>query len=134
MKPKTANPKRHGELAELAFLHRAASLGFIVSKPWGDSAPYDFLVDARGRLTRVQVKSVSTAHRGAWRVVCTNRRHKTPYTAADIDLLAACIVPLDTWYLIPVAAFSPVKGLRLRPGSRRKFEPYREAWDLLCRR
>src|SRR5512146_1386960 len=126
------NLKRQGELAELAFLHKAAKLGFIVSKPWGDSAPYDFIVDALGCLSRVQVKSVAASHHGAWRVPCGNGcSSKTPYTAADIDFLAAYIIPLDTWYLIPVAAFSPVKGLRLRPGSKRKFEPFREAWPLL---
>ena len=29
--------KRRGELSELAFFYKAASLGFGVAKPWGDS-------------------------------------------------------------------------------------------------
>jgi len=32
-------PKRGGELSELAFFYKAASLGFGVAKPWGDSEP-----------------------------------------------------------------------------------------------
>jgi hypothetical protein len=38
--------KRRGELAELAFTLKAASLGFSVSKPYGDSDRYDFILDA----------------------------------------------------------------------------------------
>jgi hypothetical protein len=41
------NTKRRGELAELAFTLKAATLGFAVSKPYGDSERYDFIVDAR---------------------------------------------------------------------------------------
>lgn len=44
--------KRRGELAELAFTLKAASLGFAVSKPFGDSERYDVIVDARQLLTR----------------------------------------------------------------------------------
>jgi antitoxin ParD1/3/4 len=39
--------KRRGELAELAFALKAASLGFGVSKPYGDSERYDFILDSR---------------------------------------------------------------------------------------
>ena len=39
--------KRRGELAELAFTLKAASLGFGVSKPFGDSERYDAIIDAR---------------------------------------------------------------------------------------
>jgi hypothetical protein len=39
--------KRRGELAELAFILKAVSLGFAVSKPYGDSERYDFILDPR---------------------------------------------------------------------------------------
>jgi len=39
--------KRRGELAELAFTLKAASLGFGVAKPYGDSERYDFILDPR---------------------------------------------------------------------------------------
>jgi len=48
--------KRRGEMAEAAFLHKASMLGFGVSKPWGDSEPYDLIVDSGSSLWRVQVK------------------------------------------------------------------------------
>jgi PD-(D/E)XK endonuclease len=55
--------KTRGEWAELRFITRALELGFRVSKPWGDSAPYDLATDHRGRFQRVQVKC-TIFHRG----------------------------------------------------------------------
>src|SRR5262245_22998375 len=54
--------KERGEIAETAFLAKAVSMGFGVAKPWGERGRYDFIVDTRERLCRVQVKS---AHRAS---------------------------------------------------------------------
>src|SRR5438477_12810869 len=59
---RTSTSKRQGELSELAFVYKAASLGFIVAKPYGDNERYDFVVDSGQRLWRVQVKSTSYLH------------------------------------------------------------------------
>ena len=53
----TRHPKLRGEIAEMAFLLKTARLGLCVSKPYGDSYAYDFIVDTGTRLWRVQVKS-----------------------------------------------------------------------------
>ncbi len=45
--PRRANPKIDGERAECVFMGEAMGRGFIVSKPYGDSAPYDFVVQRR---------------------------------------------------------------------------------------
>ena len=50
--------KQKGEVGELAFLHKAASLGFGVAQPHGDSELYDFILDSGERFWRVQVKSI----------------------------------------------------------------------------
>jgi hypothetical protein len=44
--------KRRGEIAELGFLYKAASMGFAVTKPYGDSESYDFVVDSGDRFWR----------------------------------------------------------------------------------
>jgi hypothetical protein len=36
--------KKRGELAEMAFILKAESLGFEVAKPYGESNRYDFIV------------------------------------------------------------------------------------------
>jgi len=51
--------KRRGELAELTFVLKAASLGFAVAKPYGDSERYDFILDPRA--VRVEQASVEQA-------------------------------------------------------------------------
>ena len=51
-----ATYKQRGEWAELLFMTLAAERGFRVAKPWGDSAPYDVVVEREGRFLRVQVK------------------------------------------------------------------------------
>jgi DNA-binding sugar fermentation-stimulating protein len=55
------NTKLAGDLAEIAFLYRALGRALIVSKPYGDNARYDFVVDNGTRSCRVQVKSCATA-------------------------------------------------------------------------
>ena len=51
------NTKRRGELAEIAFAHKAIAQGFPVAKPFGDSERYDFVLDGGQALWRIQVKS-----------------------------------------------------------------------------
>jgi len=243
------NTKRKGELSEAAFLLKAASLGFGVAKPWGDSERYDFILDPhdykihgqgapplsrslrqsgdfdsptlssraqsrdlvvsdaasnpgfgrgapclasfarRGNVTVAPALSRSLRQGGSfdfdgatsvpagpkdsadfasptlssraksrdlvfpaprlWRVQLKWHRRppydvqpiysiygqgKRVYTANDIDVLVAHIVPLDVWYVLPVAAFSPGKSLRFYPDApckRARFEHFREAWHLL---
>ena len=44
---KPPNPKRTGEHSEVAFLYRANQRRFAISKPFGDSERYDFILDNR---------------------------------------------------------------------------------------
>lgn len=132
------NPKRKGELGELVFVLTAASHGLIVSKPYGDSACYDFLVQARRRILRVQVKAAFTERLGSFSFNVTSGGHRY-YTHKDIDFLAAYIGPLDIWYIVPVKVIQSTSAIVIRPGGRLKhrgsrFEPYREAWHLLSHR
>jgi len=141
MNPKRRNPKRMGELSEAAFLLKARTLGFLVSKPWGDSAKYDFVLDyegqSRSRLWRVQLKCTGVVHARGYEVQAiygVYGKGKRAYTAEDIDALAVHIQPRDVWYVIPVEAFAPAKNLRFYPDIRcrcARWEKYREAWHLL---
>jgi len=153
-RPKTALPasarrelttKRRGELAELAFTLKAASLGFGVARPYGDSERYDFILDARDithtptrrpPLHRVQVKCSTQLIDGLYRVNSSRRVHgrALPYTAAEIDFFAAYIIPEDTWYILPVEVVAGRASLLFRRRKDRKpgaYDRYREAWRLL---
>ena len=134
-------PKRMGELAEMAFVYKAASLGFGVAKPYGDSHPYDFLIQHGRRLLRIQVKSVFAARgegRSGYAVAAARhrRRGRAIYSEDDIDFIAAFVAPHDAWYVIPVKALGGRKVVYLHPlgPSRRDggmYEAYREAWHLM---
>jgi hypothetical protein len=134
---KHPNTKRTGELAEAAFVVKAASLGFAVSKPWGDSERYDFILDSGPRTWRVQIKCTESLHANGYQVqsTYTDRKQKGHYTPADIDVLVAYILPLNLWYVVPAHAFPASASLRFYPegnisGRRPRFEQYREAWHL----
>jgi hypothetical protein len=121
--------KRRGEVAELAFMLRATSLGFGVAKPWGDSDRYDFIVTAGPLFWRIQVKST-------WSTKCyhVNARGSrgVVYAFGEIDFLVAYIVSRDIWYVIPAPALVSHSALQLYPFSRRSpYEKYREAWGQL---
>jgi hypothetical protein len=130
------NSKRTGELSEAAFLHKAVGLGFRVTKPWGDSERYDFVLDSGRRLWRVQIKCTASERAGGYHIQPIHfvyGKNKVVYTADDIDVLAAHIVPLDVWYVVPVGALAQGTSLRLYPDDGCKtarFEKYREAWHV----
>jgi hypothetical protein len=139
-------PKLRGELAELAFMYRASGEGIAVAKPYGDSHPYDFLVQHGSRLLRIQVKSTfkKTGARGrfGFQVIVSHRRGRANgkglslYDRSEIDFIAAFVAPLEVWYLIPIEKLGGRRAISLYPaGSRLRlaglYEEYREAWDLL---
>lgn len=134
------NNNARGNLAELAFLHKAASLGFGVAKPCADKEPYDFILDSGERFWRVQVKSSSYAVPGR-SGYAVNASHagqgckSKAYDADEIDFLVAYIVPADAWYIVPVNQFVSLRFLRVYPSGCRGggcFESFREAWHLMA--
>src|ERR1700683_4031565 len=58
------NAKERGEWAEVRFLSRAMEQRFRVAKLWGDSAPYDLMVERDGIAYRVHVKSTMRRPKG----------------------------------------------------------------------
>lgn len=129
-------PKARGELAEARFIAKALSLGYAVAKPFGDSQPYDFIVHAGGKLSRVQVKSAWCATpRGAFQFVASpiqSRGHRAcPYHGDEIDFFVAYLAPADSWFVIPIHALTRHNHLHLSLDPRHPFARYREAWHLL---
>ena len=123
--------KQRGEMAEAAFLTKAAELGLRVAKPWGESSRYDLIVDNGKKLLRVQVKSAHRAGEYGGYTFHAHGNTARAYRPSEIDLLAAYVVPAEAWYLFPVEEFRKYKSMKLFPASRRrrsKFEKFREAW------
>jgi PD-(D/E)XK endonuclease len=127
------NNKERGEWAELQFMARAAGMGFGVAKPWGESKPYDVGIEYGGRYIRVQVKSTINKVDNSY--VCNTRpyRRERPYTIGQIDFLAAYVILVDVWYIIPARVAIKLEGnIWLSPHKKgHKYEQFMEAWDLL---
>jgi hypothetical protein len=123
--------KHRGDLAEMAFMRKAANMGFSVLKPWADSERYDFVIRAGNAFCRVQVKSVrsKSPHRQHYRIGLSSGH---PYTAEQIDFVVAYIFPEDAWYVFPVGFIENRKSVCVTPNSTRsRLEQYREAWKLM---
>jgi len=145
--------KQRGEWVELLLMARAAQLGLKVAKPHGDSGAFDAIVEGRGILHRVQVKStvvtrgdnyVCDCSFGAYQSGAGSRgvKHGGPhtwrithkaYSKEQIEFVAAYVIPEDTWFIVPingVAARTMLLPKRERAIPSR-YDAYREAWHLL---
>ena len=128
---KIKHHKMRGEWAELCFMTRATELGLQVSKPWSDSASYDFVVEPNSRCVRVQVKS--TMHRVSGGHSCQVRgSQRRAYVDDSFDFVAVYLIPEGIWYIIPTQQVSGQVSLffstRLKNA---KYSLYKEAWHLL---
>jgi hypothetical protein len=129
--------KRRGELSELAFIFKATSLGFHVSKPYGDSERYDFILDTGHRLLRIQIKSTTTMFCGLYRINAHRRTNhgSIPYQPNEVDFLIAHVIPEDAWFILPITEIQDRTSVlfppRNHPRKRAHFGGYREAWHLL---
>jgi hypothetical protein len=147
--PNRPNTKRTGERSEAAFLYQASQRRFAICKPWGDSERYDFILDnrpipgacpersRRAQLFRIQIKCTDCLRADAYETRATYivGKRRAVYTKRDIDFIAAHVVPLDLWYIIPVEVCTPQPMLRFYPhrqAKKMRLEKYREAWHLLA--
>jgi len=131
-------PKQLGEIAEAEFIAKAVEKGFVVAKPWGDSEPFDFILNVRKEFNfwRVQVKSAHVVGEDGTYSFRAHDCAQRSYTAEEIDALVAYARPEEAWYVMPVRVVEGLKSVKLYPGSRRlrsKYERWREAWEVLRR-
>jgi len=130
------SPKKQGEWVELQFLARATGQGFTVSRPWGDSTPYDFVVECNRAFHRVQVKSTTKFRDTAYECAINDivgRTHRHRYAPGDFDFYAIYLVREDLWYVIPASAVERKRAIGLNPRYRKsRYISYLEAWHLLA--
>ena len=137
MNPSNWTAKQRGELAELKFDLAAASRNLGITRPHGDSLPFDRVIIAR-QLYRVQIKSTANRHHRCYQAPLM-RAGIRPYQPGDFDILALLVDPPDApedvaWYIIPMSAI-PKNQCSIHihmPHSRTtgRFDHFRERWDL----
>jgi PD-(D/E)XK endonuclease len=126
-----------GDLTEVAFLHKAMSLGFVVAKPYGHNHRYDFIVEGGKKLWRVQVKTSICVAGNLHNVSVRHSQNgvRIAYTEAEIDFVAVYLIRLDAWYILPVREVVGRTSFLFRgPNGKHLRDPwvhYLEAWHLL---
>jgi len=125
------NCKLRGEWAELVFAARAVGLGLRFSRPWGESAGYDFAVEMEGgQFARVQVKS--TMFREGTGYSCTLKDSRGPYKRNSFEFVAAYVIPEDVWFILPEKTVRGMWSIGLYPKlESAKHRKFQEAWELL---
>src|SRR5260370_9335507 len=109
------DPKSRGEWVESVFMVRAGEQGLAVSKPWGDSRSYDFVVGRPGRFVSVQVKSTTVESGGGY--ACAIRKQNQGYARGSFDFVAAYVVQEDVWYILPARAIRGKESVGRRSNS-----------------
>jgi PD-(D/E)XK endonuclease len=113
-KPKISDKKLRGEWAEMVFMTRATELGLPVSKPWGESRSYDFVVGRPGYFVAVQVKS----------------------TTFELDEGYICSVAGNKPYPLVLMTFSQLMSFMTTPGTsspRPRFGAFQKSRSILSR-
>jgi len=132
--------KQRGEGVELRFMAAAAERGFCVLKALGETRPYDIGID-HGPNFPARAGQIHHLPHGTG-YFCQFKPHylkKQDYTLAQLDLFAAYVIPVATWYIIPAALLLGAErktGIMLYPveplkKDRYSYEAYKEAWPLL---
>jgi hypothetical protein len=132
-----------GDVAEQAVILKALQRNWGVSRPIGNSLPYDLVIDVEGELRKIQVKSAWLDETsGNYLIDCrrtkTNRRKmlRSRYESNDFDFAIVFIPPVNVFYVLPIRDFLAYKStITFVEKEKRQRKPqshkFREAWHLL---
>lgn len=99
--------KEQGIIGEAQVLAKFQSLNIPVSIPFGDNQPYDLIIDVKGKLYKIQVKTSSQTDNGktTFRLqkVRVNQSKNTVsyYKESEIDYYALYSIVRNKIFLIP---------------------------------
>ena len=111
------NSKDIGNLTEMKTMLFFIEKGIVVSKPFGDNARYDLIVDINHKLYRIQCKhgrlenGCIAADASSYSKGTT---HKKEDYVGEADLFAVYADFTDKLYLIPITEETPTSKLALR--------------------
>ena len=122
-----------GDIAELKFAYEARRRGFNVNFPAGSDSEYDCIIESKGNIFRVQIKSTKTKEKdkNCYRINATygSKRDKI-YSKEVCDLIAVYVNDIDSFYLIPVEALasSTIRVYPDDPNFKDGYEQYQDNW------
>jgi hypothetical protein len=133
--------KTAGTMYEYKFFSKILEKGYDLFIPAGDNLPIDCIVqNGAGNLYKVQIKGTASENREGGRtgkkrykvLAATGQSSKTSIDCTKVDILAAYVEPVNTWYIIPCLEIG-AKSVWFYPhieNSRSMTERFKEEWDL----
>lgn len=134
--------KTAGTVYEYKFFSKILGLGYDLFIPAGDNLPIDCIIqNGAGKLYKVQIKGTASENREGNRnanskrykvLAATGQSSKMSIDCTKVDILAAYVEPVDTWYIIPCLEIG-AKSVWFYPhieNSKSMTERYKEQWDL----
>jgi len=136
--------KNIGELAEAKFITECLTRDLVISQPFGDNAKYDFIVDSKQGLKKVQIKSTlklslpytdkrsGKVLKQKWHFnLASGSAQKIPYALSEVDIFALHIFETNSWLIIPNKEIFPRKTVSLIPDGNSRWNRYLNNWDAL---
>ena len=126
------NNRDVGFVSEAAFIYAAMKRGIQISRPMFDSAHFD-LIATNSNIHRIQIKSTNTIIGDNTYRIATNygANSRKRYTENEIEIIACHLIPIDTWYIVPVSKII-TQTIRLYPNKLdNRFNKYKERWNLI---
>lgn len=133
--------KTAGTVYEYKFFSKILEKGYDLFLPAGDNLPIDCIVqNGAGNLYKVQIKGTASENREGGRtgkkrykvLAATGQSSKMSIDCTKVDILAAYVEPVNTWYIIPCLEIG-AKSVWFYPhieNSRSMTERFKEEWDL----
>ena len=101
-------PKQKGNISEIEAILSLMKEGYNISIPYGDSMPYDFILDVNGTLIKVQNKASSIKD---GYIVFSTRHMNRKYQPGTVDFFSTTCNGIT--YMIPSKFCSSGKRLRI---------------------
>ena len=126
-----------GTQAEFQFAVECAKRNWVVSSPFNDVAPYDFIIDTGETLKKVQIKGTFQEYRkrkGSYMVGASRSTRsglRINYDEKEVDLMALYVEPKGVWYIIPTGELGSTTVSVWPDKSTCNFRKYMNAWDLM---
>jgi len=128
--------KSIGELSELVVALSLSRAGYLVSKPLGENARYDLVIERGGNLSRVQVKTGRFRYGAVEWNCCSTHAHRNgpnarPYFG-EVEYFGVYCPQLESAYLVPIADTARrCTSLRVQTTKNRQSRRIRWASDYL---
>ena len=110
-----------GDLGQIRVMYEATRKGYTISVPTTSNSKYDLIIERKGRLERVQVKSTESDGKTITvRCQSKNKWSKHRYTSADVDCIICYDSTTDQTYYIPSSMLGEgmtTITLRIIPGQ-----------------